>query len=133
MNKFKYGIIGFIIGSTCISTVAYGASKILNVETISLKYLIDGIEKKLPDGQEGFTYNGRTYVTLRFISEALGNEVVWDGNSSTIYIDKKQSESNQVDGFKKGSQIVENGDWVYIIDYNNEHQLYKMKLTALAR
>lgn len=30
--------------------------------------------------------NGRTLVPLRFVSEALGAEVTWDGKTKTIYI-----------------------------------------------
>jgi len=34
-----------------------------------------------------FIYNGRTYVPLRFISEALGKEVRWDDQNRVVYIE----------------------------------------------
>lgn len=32
---------------------------------------------------------GRTYIPLRFVGEALGDEVLWEGSSRSIYISKK--------------------------------------------
>jgi len=33
--------------------------------------------------------NGRTYIPLRFVGEALGDDVVWEGLSRSIYITRK--------------------------------------------
>lgn len=33
-----------------------------------------------------FILDGRTFVPLRFIAEALGEDVQWDGNTRTVYI-----------------------------------------------
>jgi len=34
-----------------------------------------------------FIYSGRTYVPLRFVSEALGKEVRWDDQNRVVYIE----------------------------------------------
>ena len=36
--------------------------------------------------------NGRTYIPLRFVSEALGDEVVWNGDTRSIWITTAQEE-----------------------------------------
>ena len=38
--------------------------------------------------------NGRTYIPLRFVSEALGDEVVWDGATRSIWITTALEESD---------------------------------------
>lgn len=35
---------------------------------------------------EPFIYNSRTYVPLRAVAEALGEDVAWDGNAKTVHI-----------------------------------------------
>lgn len=35
---------------------------------------------------EVFTYNGTTYLPVRAISEALGQQVQWDGSTQSVYI-----------------------------------------------
>lgn len=41
---------------------------------------------------EVFIKDGRTYVPLRFVSEALGANVEWDGNSQTAIIDTEEQD-----------------------------------------
>lgn len=45
---------------------------------------IDGIEQKIDVPAQ--LINSRTMVPVRFISEALGEKVEWDGNTKTVYI-----------------------------------------------
>ncbi|MDR6551550.1 hypothetical protein J2736_002739 [Paenibacillus qinlingensis] len=56
---------------------------IIEVYYKQLKYKING-EMKNNLGGQGFIYNDTTYVPLRMISEALGDEVGWDGSTNTI-------------------------------------------------
>lgn len=49
------------------------------------KIVIDGVDRT-PEEKKPFVYGGTTYVPLRYISESLGKEVNWDGNTGTIYI-----------------------------------------------
>lgn len=74
----------FIMGSSV--AFASGGSQI-EVYFKSLKYVFDGVEKKPTEGQ-GFIYEGTTYVPLRFVGEALGKDVKWDGENETISVGK---------------------------------------------
>ncbi len=74
---------------------AAGTRMELMVDFLPLKFVFDGEEKGTPDGlffngvkkvPLGFIYEGTTYVPLRYLSEALGKEVIWDGPNRTIYI-----------------------------------------------
>ncbi|MDD4767624.1 MAG: copper amine oxidase N-terminal domain-containing protein [Desulfotomaculaceae bacterium] len=61
------------------------------METISVNYhtvkriIIDGVDKT-PLDERPFVYNDRTYVPLRYITEAIGKPVKWDASTGTIYI-----------------------------------------------
>jgi len=82
-------ITGFLLGSIFFSGVSVAASKI-DVSFLPLTIYLDGEKKELPKGQEGFIYNGTTYVPLRFIGEGMGKEVeFYKGKTSSIYIGKK--------------------------------------------
>lgn len=91
MKKFKYFIIGFVLASFMSSSLAYAlvtGSTTLDVFFLPIKYYIDGVEKKPSEDMKGFVYNGRTFVSLRFISEALGKEVNWDAATQSVYVGK---------------------------------------------
>lgn len=45
---------------------------------------------------EVFIYNGTTYLPVRAVSEALGQPVQWDGNTSSVYIGKHMGEKPAV-------------------------------------
>ncbi|NEU29166.1 hypothetical protein GN156_00010 [bacterium LRH843] len=78
---------GFLLGAFLFSGItAYAASSQITVNFAPLKYFFDGVQKVTPSGQNGFIYQGTTYVPLRFMGESLGKEVTWDGKTSSIYI-----------------------------------------------
>ncbi len=47
---------------------------------------VHGVEVPIAPENEPFILNGRTYVPLRLISEALGYHVGWEGETSTVLI-----------------------------------------------
>ncbi|MBP1934761.1 stalk domain-containing protein [Ammoniphilus resinae] len=86
-------LTGFLLGSIFFSGISFAASKI-DVSFLPLSFYIDGEKKELSQGQQGFIYNGTTYVPLRFIGESLGKEVeFYKGKTNTIYIGKKSGGS----------------------------------------
>ncbi|MBP3964814.1 stalk domain-containing protein [Paenibacillus lignilyticus] len=44
----------------------------------SVKVVVDGKAKVLPEGQSGYIVNGALYVPVRFMSEAVGTAIQWD-------------------------------------------------------
>jgi len=86
--------------------------------------------------------NGRTYIPLRFVGEALGDEVLWEGSSRSIYISRKTggpgtgtpSGANQADiiflHHSTGDVIWEGGVAQWFADYNQQHSTsYKITQT----
>jgi foldase protein PrsA len=89
-DKLKGLLLGLTLGLTISGSVAYASGTQIEVYFQNLKYMFDGFEKKPAEDQgAGFIYNGTTYVPLRFVSEALGKEVSWDGENQTIWVGKK--------------------------------------------
>lgn len=135
MKKFNYLTLGFILGSIFFYSVSFAATEILNVEILPLKYYFNGIEKEIGSQQKGFIYNGKTYVPLRFLSEALGKDVNWDESNLSIYVqDRKESNKDniQTTGNSYGNVInrglvCKNEDWIYYISSDNWN-IYKQKL-----
>ena len=93
----KKSVLGFITGM--ITTVILTASitgvlgagisgtGLENIEVVfnNIKIYINGDEKTSSD--EPFIYNDRTYVPLRFVSEALGQSVEWDADTNSVLIE----------------------------------------------
>jgi hypothetical protein len=95
-NKLKYVLLGVLIGALSFGSIA-AAGQGFWLDTFNVRYVIDGLEKQGSDRDQqffngqyyvplAFTYNGTTYVPLRFVTESVGKEVSYDGNSATIYI-----------------------------------------------
>ncbi|RUS47687.1 copper amine oxidase N-terminal domain-containing protein [Cohnella sp. AR92] len=71
----------------------------------SQKATVNGVEKNL--GTQPVLKNSRAYVPLRFVSEALGRRVVWDGANNTAHIwnlisDKVLEEQSAIDWMASG-------------------------------
>ncbi|MGI5825312.1 MAG: stalk domain-containing protein, partial [Bacillota bacterium] len=63
------------------------------------------------------TVKGRTLVPLRFVSEALGAVVNWDGKNNVIYIySKEEPENNLPTGLvlDKNAAVIAEGEYVYL-------------------
>lgn len=72
---------------------------------------------------------GRTLVPLRFVSEVLGAEVKWDGDTSTVFITTKESPEAEYDEWGRlirTTDLPKNAaDYPYILaDVSNE--MYEM-------
>lgn len=87
-----------VIGLLCFLGIFLGGIAIGNAGTILQsitvdfytvkKIIIDDVDKTPPADKRPFVYNGTTYVPLRYVAEALGKPVKWDGATGTIYIGK---------------------------------------------
>jgi hypothetical protein len=109
-DSMKKVMIFMLIVLLVLSVVGVVYSSLSN-KTITITYrnisTYVNDQKKISDA-EPFIYNGRTYVPLRFISEALNKEVTWNETNSRIDInDKSQSsgEWKKVIEFKSGDSV----------------------------
>jgi len=91
----KKKLIGFSVAGALLLGSA-GAYASTNSKTLEVFYNIKNIKinqvSKMPEDKP-FTYNGTTYVPLRFISEQLGYPVEWDSPNQTINIGKTSEKS----------------------------------------
>lgn len=79
-----------VMGSTIF---AKSISETAEIFYNNIKIYIDGAEIVPKDANgnvtEPFTMNGTTYLPVRAISNAFGQDVEWDGATQSIYIGKK--------------------------------------------
>ncbi|MFE5317244.1 peptidylprolyl isomerase [Paenibacillus sp. NPDC056579] len=109
-DKVKGLLLGLSLGTLLTGTVAYASGTQIEVYFQNIKYMFDGFEKKPAEDQgQGFIYNGTTYVPLRFVSEALGKEVQWDGDTQTAWIGRKIDRSAVIATYPGGQ--VTRGDY----------------------
>ena len=102
MKKF---VAGLLIGISLMSGVAHASGTKLEVAFEAVKFYFDGVQKA-PSGEQGvFVHQGTTYVPIRFISEALGREVTWDGKNKAVLINGKSQEISYQDGTYRGSYV----------------------------
>ena len=92
------------------SSGVYAASKKINIEVAydNIKIVVNGKDvifgKDLSGNKvEPFIYQGITYLPVRAVGEALGQEVKWDGITKTVYVGqngqvkKDMAEKNMAD------------------------------------
>ncbi|KUP23109.1 stalk domain-containing protein [Paenibacillus sp. DMB5] len=91
LKKSGQFIAGVLVGATLFGGTAVFAANTAKIDVVvqNLKYYFDGVEKKPDADKQGFIYKGTTYVPLRFVSESLGEDVSWDGKTSSIYVGKQ--------------------------------------------
>ena len=95
----KDNIKGFAIGVTvsalllCSTAFAESMQKTITAVYNNIKIVVNGetITPKDANGNavEPFIVDGTTYLPVRAISQALGEDVDWDGATSTVYIGEK--------------------------------------------
>jgi hypothetical protein len=77
------------------SAIVYGETitKTIQVTYRNISILVNG--KVVPSEQEPFIYQGRTFVPLRTIGEAVNKTVEWDNTKNQVNITDKPTESTQ--------------------------------------
>jgi len=93
MKKRIQGIIIGFLTATLLSGITVWAatgSQSISVTYRNIKLYVDGalITPKDVSGNivEPFIYNGTTYLPVRAVGEALGKQVDWDGDTSSVYV-----------------------------------------------
>lgn len=91
-----------------MSTQAFAAQAPLdvNVYQIPMHFTVDGKEYAPPEGQQGFIFEGSTYVPVRFISYSLDKAVKWDADTYTVTIaEPKETDEINISEYKLNAQV----------------------------
>lgn len=84
-----------ILAAVCLlafsssAALASNAARTITVYYQDIKIYVDGI-KQSPSA-EPFIYNGTTYLPVRAVSEALGETVVWNQDTKSVYIGEQNT------------------------------------------
>ena len=111
-------ICGFVVSALVFSTAAIGFAA-TGSQTITAAYnnikIYVGQKLVTPKDASGnvvepFIYNGTTYLPVRAVGEALGQEVYWDNATKSVYIGgapaKENPAANQILVEKNGIKIT---------------------------
>jgi len=82
-------IVGIIVCSLFSGTIAQAAEGLWKEIFYGVKVEIDGVPQTFANDMTPFIMDGRTFLPLRAIGEALGKPVEWDGVTGTVYVGKK--------------------------------------------
>ncbi len=94
-NKMKK-IVLFIT----VSVIMLMAFTTTSFAQLPLRVVVNGNRVNFPDAEPFIDDNGRTQVPVRFVSEALGAEVSWEGSTKTVTISQGDKEIKIVIGKK---------------------------------
>lgn len=78
----------------------------VDVYQVPMHFTFDGKEYAPPEGQQGFIYEGTTYVPIRFVSYSLDKAVNWDPNTYTVTIaEPKATDKINISEYKLNTQV----------------------------
>lgn len=92
-SRKKALVLSITLLAVCLTSYSVGAQGL--IKTIeaqinsNIKLIHNGSPANLVEGQPIITYNDRTYLPLRAVSELVGADVNWDEATETITIDTK--------------------------------------------
>ena len=114
-GRIKDILLGAVLTVMVISLAApvfaASGSRTVDVWYDDISVVLDGDTLTLRDGNgkivEPFTIDGTTYLPLRAIANALGLDVDWNGNTSTVILESRGSASTGSTG-----STVSTGDYI---------------------
>jgi hypothetical protein len=95
MKRVKIVSVVFLSFFLLTSVVVYGDNLVKSIQVTyrNISILVNG--KIVPSEQEPFIYQGRTFVPLRTIGEAVNKTVDWDNAKNQVSITDKPTEADQ--------------------------------------
>ena len=85
---------GMVTGTALAANTVY---KNIRVQYCGIKLVVNGapVTPKDANGStvEPFIYNGTTYLPVRAVGNALGQDVAWNGNTKTVYIGMNETDT----------------------------------------
>ncbi|MCL2199068.1 MAG: stalk domain-containing protein [Defluviitaleaceae bacterium] len=121
----KQRVQGMIIGSL-ITLLLLGATTavIASSRTIQATYgvgvVVNGVRQNFPDDMRPFISEGRTFLPVRGIAEALDVDVMWEGATQTVYVGTLPRQTTTTHLFNKPFSEVRTSAWFRTS--GNEHQ-----------
>lgn len=111
VKGFLAGAVITLTAGTMLTVFATPIEQAINVVYDDYRIIIDGADKSdAPEDSKPFIYNGRTYVPLRYIGESMGKQVLWDGNTKSIYINDEGNSREDVNfasqGYEKSDENI---------------------------
>ncbi|WNR43503.1 copper amine oxidase N-terminal domain-containing protein [Paenibacillus roseipurpureus] len=102
--------LAFLLGLSAQASAAQAPIP-MDVYQIPMHFTFDGKEYAPPEGQQGFIYEGTTYVPIRFISYSLDKSVSWDSATYTVSIGKPNaSDTININEYKMNTQVHDKSD-----------------------
>lgn len=85
----RFRMLGLLVSAMLVlgvvgSALAMESSRTISVIFRGISLVVNG--RVIPVEQEPFVYEGRTYVPIRAVAEALGQDVSWDAESNQVRI-----------------------------------------------
>lgn len=128
---------GMVTGTALAANTVY---KNIRVQYCGIKLMVNGtpVTPKDANGStvEPFIYNGTTYLPVRAVGNALGQDVSWNGNTKTVYIGMNESDVSakklqpyQTSGYLRS--IEKNGKSIQMMGKTYTQGLYYGNGTAL--
>lgn len=95
-------LLAALVLSTCVFASGSADTRNAQITYRDIKIILNGSELSPTDTDGGstepFIMDGSTYLPVRAISEALGLDVEWDGDSSTICLSSADGADSQTGG-----------------------------------
>jgi len=137
-KKYIYIFVVIII----LTNITFATSNIIEIHVLKNQVVVEVNGDKVP--VDNFLYEGTTYVPLRAVSEMLGADVGWIGETRTATIDTTSSGkevmnllyANPVDPFKPvfdlGSLDLSGDDIVFVtLEGNDDQQTFSLENNQL--
>lgn len=104
MKNRKLFLYTIVVAITLICAIAVTAAAAVTSKMIEVFYGVSVyVDDSLLDTRdangnqvEAFIYNGTTYLPVRAVSEAVGKNVQWDGQTRSVYLGKHNGEKPAV-------------------------------------
>jgi hypothetical protein len=121
MKTLKFVFAVFLSIIAIGSALVYGENIVKTIQVTYRNISIQVNGKMVPSEQEPFIYQGRTFVPLRTIGEALGKTVEWDNGKNQVVI------NDAVDNLTRLSSYYE------LLSYLPDHYKYSISSEKLTQ
>jgi hypothetical protein len=79
--------VGFLAAILLMSAATAVIASTRTIQaTYGINVVVDGVRQNFSEDMQPFTSEGRTFLPIRGIADALGLDVSWDGATSTVFV-----------------------------------------------